>query len=132
MSSMYHQKIQLKMIFLEFIKNHEIQLTQICQGQICNPKRKFIIIIILAQMLWDLNEVKDMCISFHYSHLRLPDSIYSSYYELLTIMCVEFLQKTIWVLSMVKWSFWIPNFLSPFEKYHMFILNKPFYHWYYT
>ena len=56
-------------------------------------------------MLWDLNQVKDMCISFHYSHLMHPESIYGSYYELLTTMCAEFLQKTNWVLSMVKWSF---------------------------
>ena len=45
-------------------------------------------------MLRDLNQVKDMCISFHYSHLRLSDSIYGSYYELLTTKCAEFLEKT--------------------------------------
>ena len=119
------------MIFL-FIKNHMTQLTKICQGQIYSPKRKIIMIIILAQMLWDLNQVKDMCISFHYSHLRLPDSIYGSYYELLTTMCAEFLQKNKLSIKYGQMVFWTPIFLSPFEKYHMLILNKTFYHWYYT
>ena len=114
------------MFFLQLIKNHVIQLTQICQEQIYNPKRKIIVIIILAKMFWDLNQVKDMCISFHYSHLRLLDSIYGSYYELLTTMCVQFLQKTNWVLCMAKWSFWTPIFLSPFEIYHMFISTNHF------